>query len=210
MRSVAAVLFLAACLAAASSTLAQETSAPVAADAPVARDHDDTASVVAAAAAAPETKPVSPPARPKRMFSSGDATADQIADWLAADSQPVQGANPDSVDPALTGPRQIHGEVGLEVSNHGYGGYVATSMPLGQASELDVAASAAHVHDRWGKGNPKSIAIGLYLDGGDVAHWLSRDKCSVPRWGVALPGDPKVLADGSCDTTETVPAKSAR
>ena len=131
---------------------------------------------------------------------AGDPTADQIADWLKADASPVQPLDPRLA--ALTDgpelPRRSHGEVGAFVSNRGYGGYAATSIPLGQASELDLGVGAAQLHTRFGRVQPKSLSVGLVLDGRDVQRWLSRDRCNVPRWGVALRDDPKVLADGSC------------
>lgn len=153
-------------------------------------------------AAAPRDGATTPPASP----TSSDPTGDQIAAWLKADNSGVQ---PLDSAPLTAAPRQIHGEVSATISNRGYGGSAAVSMPLGQASELDVAVGAAHVRTPWGNRNPKSVAVGLYLDGGDVANWLSRDKCKTPRWGVRLKDDPEVLPDGSCVRTDAGATRDA-
>jgi hypothetical protein len=187
------------------ASLAVLGSATVAAaqEAPVARSHTDDSVVLTAPPApppAPSSKANAKPASasPATAAAPSDPTGRQIAEWIKADDNPVQPLDPhaDILDGAA--PRQIHGEVGAFVSNRGYGGYAATAMPIGQASELDLAVSGAHVRTPWGNANPRSIAVGLRLDGGDVGRWLSRDKCNVPRWGVSLKGDPEVLPDGSC------------
>lgn len=194
-------LFIIAILASGAATAA------FAQEAPVARAHEDSAAltgpppVKATPPADPTPAPAGLAAKPP-ISSSDDTTSSQIAEWLKADASPVQPLDPR--DPGLIadpGPRQIHGEVGAYVSNRGYGGYAATSVPLGQASELDLAVSGEHIRTRWGNANPRTLAVGLRLDGGDVGRWLSHDKCNVPRWGVSLPGDPQVLADGSCAKT---------
>lgn len=167
-------------------------------DGPVARSHDD-APPPASAAAAPQ--PTAPPPLPARAPSSGDPTQAEIDAWLKADAQPVQAMGEGEGEPLLVPDRRIHGEVGAVVSNRGYAGFASASMPIGAASELDVAVAAGHERTRWGKANPKSIAVGLHLDGGDVGRWLSRDKCHVPRWGVRLKDDPQVAPDGSCMPT---------
>ena len=128
-----------------------------------------------------------------------DPTADQIDAWLKADGSSVQRLDPNEAPPLDVGPRRIHGEVGATYSNRGYSGYGFAAVPLGEASELDVAVAGGHVRLPGGRtANPKSLAVGLYLDGGDVGRWATGSKCGVPRWGVALPGDPQVKEDGSC------------
>lgn len=191
MQGLRAVLILAMSACGASAALAQE--APVAADtaatAPAAASTSTTSTSTASTAAA--TPAASAPiGRP-----GGDRTADQIADWMK--SAPAA-ADPNAPQDGDAGPRQIHGEVGLEVSNRGYGGYAAASMPIGEASELDVAVSGAHERlPHGGSVNPRSISIGLYLDGRDVGNWLSHDKCQ-QHTGVRLHDDPVLLADGAC------------
>lgn len=169
------VLALALALAAAPLAYAQETTqtAPTPAAAPSAAD-----------AAAPVAQP------------AGDETADQIAAWLR--QPPAAAPTTPTLHADSYTDRQIHGEVGLTVSNRGYGGYGAVAMPLGDASELDVAVGGGHERLPGGRTvNPRSLAIGLYLDGGDVARWLSKDKCGVQH-AVPLKGDAVVQADGSC------------
>lgn len=168
--------------------------ATAAQDTPVGRNRDDGAPPPADASVSPTWRAAAPGP------SSGDPTADQIDAWLKADASPVQPLDPRATAPGdfSSPPRQMHGEVVAFVSNRGFGGYATTQVPLGEASELDLGVSAAQVHTRFGRANPHNLSIGLYLDGRDVQHWINRDRCNVPRWGVALPGDPQVLADGSC------------
>jgi hypothetical protein len=132
---------------------------------------------------------------------SGDDTADQIAQWVKADDRSLdinlsrEGASP---------PRQIHGEVGLTVSNRGYGGYAAVAMPVGQASELDVAIGAGQERLPFGKPvNSRSLSVGIMLDGSDVGRWLSHDTCGVQHTGIRLRDDPVLLSDGSCVKPES-------
>ena len=137
-----------------------------------------------------------------------DPTADQIDAWLKADGSSVQRPDPNQAEPLTPATRAIHGEVGATVSNRGYVGYASAAAPLGQASELDVAVADGHVrYPHGGSSNPKSLAVGLYLDGRDVNNWLSGKGCGVPRWGVALKGDPQVQADGSCKKAEAQAAE---
>lgn len=128
-----------------------------------------------------------------------DPTADQIDAWLKADGSSVRRSDPNAPDPLTPATRAIHGEVGATVSNRGYSAYGVAAMPIGEASELDVAVAGGHVsYPRGGSANPKSIAVGLYLDGRDVNNWLSNHNCGATRWGVALKDDPQVQADGRC------------
>ena len=128
---------------------------------------------------------------------TGDATADQIAQWIKAGDQGSD-QDPNAPQNGAPPPRQVHGEVGFGVSNRGYGGYVAAAMPVGQASEVDVAVGAGHERLPFGGSvNPRSLTVGIYLDGRDVADWLSHDKCGV-RHSVPLRDDPVPQPDGSC------------
>ena len=128
-----------------------------------------------------------------------DPTADQIDAWLKADGSSVRRPAPGEAETLAPAPRTIHGEVGATVSNRGYSAYGAASVPIGEASELDVAVAGGHVsYPHGGSANPKSLAVGLYLDGRDVENWMSHRNCGVPRWGVALKDDPQVEPDGSC------------
>lgn len=181
------------------------TLATAAQDTPLGRNRDDAAPPGEAAAA-----PARPPAAPRP--AGADPTADQIAAWLKADASPLQPLDPRAADSGDFAPtrRERHGEVGAFVSNRGYGGYATTQIPLGEASELDLGVSAAQVHTRFGRASPRSLSVGLYIDGRDLQRWISRDRCNVPRWGVALPDDPLVLADGSCAPRERTAAAPLR
>ena len=143
--------------------------------------------------------PTPPPLTSIPGVAMPDPTADQIDAWLKADGSSVPRPDPNQAEPLTPATRAIHGEVGATVSNRGYSAYGAAAMPIGEASELDVAVAGGHVsYPHGGSANPKSIAVGLYLDGRDVNRWLSNRNCGVPRWGVALKNDPQVLPDGSC------------
>lgn len=169
MRGLAAALILTAGLAGASAAQAQ--------DAPVARPAADVP-----AASAPLAQP------------GGDTTADQIAQWVRSGSPEV---DPNGPPDGAGLPRQIHGEVGVTVSNRGYGGYAAASVPIGEASDVDVAVGGAHERLPWGGAvNSRSLAIGVHLDGGDVHRWLTGEKCI--QHAVRLRDDPVMMADGRC------------
>lgn len=151
-------------------------------------------------AAAPATAAPAADAPVSTNPAVADPTAAQISDWIAAGEAQPAPLNAGSSDEGFLAPeRRIHGEVGAGVSNRGYGGYAAVQMPLGQASEVDVAVAGDHYdYGRWGRGDTKSISVALLLDGNDLKNLISRRKCNVPRWGVKLHDDPVVLPDGSC------------
>jgi hypothetical protein len=132
---------------------------------------------------------------------TGDDTADQIAQWLKTEDQGPTG--PNGAQDSAAPPRQIHGEVGLTVSNRGYGGYVASALPIGQGSELDVAVGGAHerLHGG-GSANARSLSVGLVLDASDVGRWLSHDTCGMQHTGVRLRDDPVATSDGLCQRPE--------
>ena len=167
MRGAAVALILAATLGASSAALAQSASP---------------------AAIPPATTASAPLAQP-----GGDTTADQIAGWVKAGQPP----DPNAPQDGDRQPRQIHGEVGLTVSNRGYGGYAAASVPVGEASDIDVAVGGAHERLPWGGAvNTRSLAIGVHLDGADVENWLRGDRCI--QHAVRLRDDPVLMADGTC------------
>jgi hypothetical protein len=180
----------------------------VAQDQPIARAQPDSAPPASAAASVAKPTPRPTPATPS---TSGDPTSQQIADWLKDDAAPVQPLDPRAqpLGDDATAPRQIHGEVDVMVSNRGYAGSARTSIPLGDASELDLGVGAGEFRTRYGQhAQPRSLSVGLFLDGRDVQRWLSRDKCNVPRWGVRLKDDPELLPDGSCVRTGTQASKA--
>jgi len=190
MRGAAAALILAASLGGASAALAQEGPTPTAPSTPpAAAASTPAASTPAASTPAAATNASAPLAQP-----GGDTTADQIAAWMRAGQPPPDPNGPQEGDGQ---PRQIHGEVGLTVSNRGYGGYAAASIPVGEASDVDVAVGGSHERLPWGgTANTRSLAIGIHLDGGDVVHWLKGDKCI--QHAVRLRDDPVLMADGTC------------
>jgi hypothetical protein len=189
MRGVAAALILAAAILAAATLAAASLGGASAALAQAAPTATAASAASADSSTAPATNASAPVAQP-----GGDTTADQIAAWLKA-GEPAP--DPNAPQDGGGAPRQIHGEVGLTVSNRGYGGYAAASVPVGQASDVDVAVGGSHERLPWGgSANTRSLAIGIHLDGGDVDHWLRGDKCI--QHAVRLRDDPVLLADGTC------------
>ena len=192
MRSAVAIAVLAAAILA---TVLGGAPAALAQEVPVARSYTDPPAAVAPVQAASPALSSAPSSTSAPIAQpTGDATADQIADWLKASAAPPDPNAPQAGDGL---PRQIHGEVGVTVSNRGYSGYAAASMPLGEASEVDVAVGGAHERLPWGgTANTRSLAIGIHLDGADVGHWLKGDKCI--QHAVRLRDDPVLMADGTC------------
>jgi hypothetical protein len=103
------------------------------------------------------------PAKSAATSGASTPTTDaQIADWIrgspplsvADDSDGVINATPD---------RGIHGEVGAFVSNHGYGGYGAATMPIGKDATLGLAVGDTHYSGRYFRGDHQSLAASLAI-----------------------------------------------
>ena len=79
------------------------------------------------------TAPATPAAQP--------TTDQQIADWIKG--APPLGLSDHDAGGVITATpdKGIHGEAGAFVSNRGYGGYVAATMPVGKDAVLGVAVA---------------------------------------------------------------------
>jgi hypothetical protein len=89
------------------------------------------------------------------------STESQIADWIkGAPPLGLSDEGPDGVISAAPD-RGVHGEAGAFFSNHGYGGYVAATMPVGKDSTLGLAVADQQYNGRYFHGNSKSLAASL-------------------------------------------------
>jgi hypothetical protein len=94
--------------------------------------------------------------------SPSPTTDAQIAEW-------IRGAPPLSLsgdgDGVISGTpdRGIHGEVGAFVSNRGYGGYGAATMPVGKDATLGLAVADTHFNGRYFRGDHQSLAASLAI-----------------------------------------------
>ncbi len=89
------------------------------------------------------------------------ATVDsQIADWIR-DAPPLGLTGPDDGVLRSQPDPGIHGEAGAFVSNHGYGGYVAATAPVGKNALVGVAVGDEHYSGRYVHGDSRSLAASL-------------------------------------------------
>lgn len=106
------------------------------------------------------TAPTTSPSQP--------STEAQIADWIKG-APPLSGSDDGDDGVIHVEPnRGVHGEAGAFVSNHGYGGYVATTMPVGKDGTLGLAVGDEHYSGRYFRGDAQSLGASLSL--GPAAH----------------------------------------
>ena len=112
--------------------------------------------------------PDAPVAQPSEVVSTAsakdapkDTTAAQIADWIKG--PPLGRVSDDDSDGVITGEpnRGVHGEGGVFVSNFGYGGYVAATMPVGKDATLGLAVRDTQFNGRYLHGSARSLAASL-------------------------------------------------
>jgi hypothetical protein len=104
------------------------------------------------------TAPAKAPSQP--------STEAQIADWIKG-APPLNGSDDGDDGVIHVEPnRGVHGEVGAFVSNHGYGGYVATTMPVGKDGSLGLAVGDEHYSGRYFRGDSQSLDARLTLGPG--------------------------------------------
>jgi hypothetical protein len=125
--------------------------------------------------------------------------------WLEQ-APPVATIGQDYTDGVIqdAAPRKIHGEVGFGVGTGGYrDAYGAVALPIGKASELDVAIEDTHLSKPW-KYERRSLAVNLAIGGAaapsncDSAIRVG-DHFVEPLWatrirGSALTGDPGCIS----------------
>ncbi len=103
-------------------------------------------------------------------------------------------------------PRKIHGEVGFGVGTGGYrDAYGVVALPIGKASELDIAVEDAHIDKPW-KADRRSLAVNLSLGGAAAPSRCDSairvgDHFVEPMWatqirGSALTDDPDCISAG--------------
>ena len=149
------------------------------------------------------------PASPNQTVPSKQAGSADVTRWLDQ-APPVARLGQDYTDGVIQDappPRQIHGEVGFGVGTGGYrDAYGIVNMPIGKASELDVAVEDTQYSKPW-KINQRSLAVNLSLGGapssaGCDSGFRVGDHFVEPLWatrmrGSALTGDPGCIsADG--------------
>jgi hypothetical protein len=117
-----------------------------------------TAQAQSTAATAPNEVVATAPAK----ASAPTDTDAQIADWLKG--APPLGLSGNSDDGVITAPASaIHGEAGAFVSNHGYGGYVAATAPVGKDAVVGVAVGDEHYSGRYFRGDARSLGASLMV-----------------------------------------------
>jgi hypothetical protein len=103
-------------------------------------------------------------AQPQAASTQSDSLDSQIAAWTQP--PPADGAaNPGAGQPP---PRQIHGQAGVGIGSSGYrSGYVEADIPIGRASDLDIAVGESEIKPKhYGTIKSQSLAVSLTLGGG--------------------------------------------
>jgi len=148
--------------------------------------------------------PTSPPAAaPAEVVSTAPAktsptptTDAQIADWIKG-SPPLGVSDDESGGVISVAPdKGIHGEAGAFVSNRGYGGYVAATMPVGKDATLGLAVADTQYTGRYYRGNAQSLAASLAVGkplqrpAGCPAGVQVGDRYVEPLWASRMRGAP--------------------
>jgi len=128
-----------------------------------------TAALTALAAASAHAQ--SAPAAPAEVVATAPAksaapvtTDEQIADWIkGAPPLGLSGSDDSGGVISATPDRGVHGEAGAFVSNRGYGGYVAATMPVGKDTTLGLAVADTHYSGRYFRGDSRSLAASLAI-----------------------------------------------
>jgi len=93
--------------------------------------------------------------------SSQSTTDAQISEWIKG-APPLGASDGDDGGVISVAPdKGIHGEAGAFVSNRGYGGYVAATMPVGKDATLGLAVADTQSTGRYYRGNTQSLAASL-------------------------------------------------
>ena len=154
---------------------------------------DGSSEVVATAAAAPDAPNQKADANLTRWLDQAPSVATIGQDYTDGVIQEPE-------------PRKIHGEVGVGVGTGGYrDAYGVVALPIGKASELDIAIEDAHIDKPW-KYDRRSLAVNLSLGGAAAPSRCDSairvgDHFVEPLWatqirGSALTGDPDCISAG--------------
>jgi hypothetical protein len=154
--------------------------------------------------------PSAPPSEVVSTASATDApkesTAAQIADWIK-EAPLARVSDDDSGGVITTAPdRGLHGEGGVFVSNFGYGGYVAATMPVGKDGTLGLAVQDTQFNGRYLRGSARSLAASLALGqptnrpAGCPAAVQLGDRYVEPLWASQMRGAPLIDDPDGCFT----------
>ena len=151
------------------------------------------------------TAPAKAPAQ-----SSTDA---QIAEWIKG-SPPLGLSDEDAGGVISMAPdKGVHGEAGAFVSNRGYGGYVAATMPVGKDATLGVALADTHYNGRYFRGDARSLAASLAIGqpfqrpAGCPAGVQLGDRYVEPLWASRIRGAPLADDPDGCFSPATTTAR---
>ncbi len=116
-----------------------------------------------AQSSAPDSAPAEVVSTAPAKASPGSATDAQIADWIKG-APPLGASDGDDDGVISVAPdKGVHGEAGAFVSNRGYGGYVAATMPVGKDATLGLAVADTQYTGRYFRGNSQSLAASLAI-----------------------------------------------
>jgi hypothetical protein len=138
--------------------------------------------------------------------ASKDSTAAQIDAWIK--DAPLARVVGDGSDGVITAApeRGMHGEGGVFVSNFGYGGYVAATMPVGKDATLGLAVQDTQFNGRYLRGSAQSLAASLALGqpanrpAGCPAAVRLGDRYLEPLWASQMRGAPLTQDPDGCFT----------
>jgi hypothetical protein len=123
-------------------------------------------SALAAGSAVAQTQSTAAPSEvvstaPAKTSTQSNTDA-QVADWIK-NAPPLGLSDGDAGGGVISVAPGVHGEAGAFVSNRGYGGYVAATMPVGKDSTLGVAIADSQYNGRYFHGNTRSLAASLAI-----------------------------------------------
>lgn len=114
-----------------------------------------------ASAPAPSAAPAEVVSTAPAKASPGSTTEAQITDWIKGAPPLGLSDDGDGGVVSVAPDKGVHGEAGAFVSNRGYGGYVAATMPVGKDATLGLAVGDTQYTGRYYRGNAQSIAASL-------------------------------------------------
>ncbi len=132
--------------------------------------------------------------------TADQSTEAQIAGWISSEEGGPSGDGRNAQGGAQPGPRAIHGEMGVSVGSNGYRDvYGVTDIPIGQNSDLGLAASNSSYNGRHGYGGGSQTSLGVSLRLGDPSSAPST-VCGMSR-SVWLPTDDQAAANCAARAT---------
>ena len=128
-----------------------------------------------------EAPPVAPPPPVRAASDPTSPWAEGLAD--SDGPAPLPWDAPPAARTLIDG--KIHGEVGAEVGNRGYGGYAVASGPLGKDGYVQVGVSRYEATGRraraYGDGSGQSLSLGVgWFPHRDEGPWRRPDTAAKP------------------------------